>query len=38
MVALLFAAKRAQKAVGGKPNTLSVEDELERLYSMQMLV
>ncbi|MCI0692871.1 transposase family protein [candidate division KSB1 bacterium] len=28
MVALLFAAKRAQKAAGGKPNTLSVEDQL----------
>ena len=28
MVALLFAAKRAQKAAGGKPNTLSVEGQL----------
>ena len=28
MVALLFAAKRAQKAAGGKPNTLSIEDRL----------
>jgi Helix-turn-helix of DDE superfamily endonuclease len=28
MVALLFAAKRAQKAAGGKPNTLCIEDQL----------
>jgi Helix-turn-helix of DDE superfamily endonuclease len=28
MAALLFAAKRAQKAVGGKPNTLCIEDQL----------
>jgi len=28
MVALLFAAKRAQKAAGGKPTTPSVEDQL----------
>jgi hypothetical protein len=28
MVALLFAAKRAQKAAGGKPNSLSIEDQL----------
>lgn len=28
MAALLFAAKRAQKAAGGKPNTLSVENQL----------
>ncbi|MGH9677121.1 MAG: helix-turn-helix domain-containing protein [Candidatus Acidiferrum sp.] len=28
MAGLLFAAKRAQKAVGGKPNTLCIEDQL----------
>ena len=28
MVAVLLAAKRKQKAAGGKPNTLSVEDQL----------
>ena len=28
MAALLFAAKRAQKAAGGKPNTLGIEDQL----------
>jgi hypothetical protein len=28
MVALLFAAKRAQKAAGGKPNMLCIEDQL----------
>jgi Helix-turn-helix of DDE superfamily endonuclease len=28
MAALLFAAKRAQKAAGGKPNTLCIEDQL----------
>jgi hypothetical protein len=28
MAALLFAAKRRQKAAGGKPNTLSIEDQL----------
>jgi hypothetical protein len=28
MAALLFAAKRKQKAAGGKPNTLCVEDQL----------
>ncbi len=28
MAALLGAAKRGQKAAGGKPNTLSVEDQL----------
>src|SRR4029077_12999981 len=28
MVGLLFAAKRRQKAAGGKPNTLSIEDQL----------
>src|SRR6202030_4083165 len=28
MVGLLFAAKRRQKAAGGKPNTLCIEDQL----------
>src|SRR6476659_2421666 len=28
MVGLLFAAKRRQKATGGKPNTLCIEDQL----------
>jgi hypothetical protein len=28
MAALLGAAKRAQKAAGGKPNTLCIEDQL----------
>jgi hypothetical protein len=28
MAAVLFAAKCKQKAAGGKPNTLSIEDQL----------
>jgi hypothetical protein len=32
MAAVLFAAKRKQKAAGGKPNTLCIEDQLLMMF------